>query len=39
LLIVLCLAGAGYGAVWALSIFAPEPSEIVKPVTSDRLNN
>ena len=39
LLILACLAGAGYGAVWALASFPPEPAEIVKPLSNDRINN
>jgi hypothetical protein len=38
LLIILgCLAGAVYGAVWALSTYPPEQNEIVKELPSDKL--
>ena len=33
LLIVACLGGAGYGAVWWLANTPPEKTEIVKPVS------
>ena len=34
LLIVACLGGAGYGAVWALANNPPEKTEIVKPLSN-----
>jgi hypothetical protein len=37
LLILACLVGAVYGAVWALANFPPEPAEIVKALPSERL--
>ncbi len=38
LLIILgCLAGAVYGAVWALSTYPPEQNEIVKELPSEKL--
>jgi hypothetical protein len=38
-LIVACLAGAAYGAVWALANFPPTPGEVVKPLSNDLLRN
>ncbi len=35
LLILACLAGLAYGAVWALAHFPPTPGEIVKPLPHD----
>ena len=32
LLIIACLAGAVYGAVWALSNYPPEQTQIVRPL-------
>ncbi len=37
LLIIACLAGAVYGAMWALAQFPPTASEIVKPLSHDVL--
>ncbi len=37
LLVLLCLGGAVYGGVWALSHFPPEQAEIVKPLSSEKL--
>jgi hypothetical protein len=37
LIIIACLAGAVYGAVWGLSTFPPEQTEIVKPLAHDKL--
>ncbi len=37
LLVVLCLGGAVYGGAWALAHFPPEQSEIVKPLSSEKL--
>jgi hypothetical protein len=37
LLILACLAGAVYGAVWGLASFPPEPSEIVKQLPHEKL--
>ena len=34
-LIVACLAGAVYGAMWALAQFPPTTGEIVKPLSND----
>ncbi len=39
LLIVLCLAGAGYGAVWALANFPPEQQEVVKQLSNGVFEN
>lgn len=37
LLVVGCLAGAVYGSAWALSHFPPEQSEVVKPLSAEKL--
>ncbi len=37
LLVIGCLAGAIYGGVWALANFPPEQTEIVKPISSEKL--
>jgi len=37
LLVLMVLGGAIYGGVWALSHFPPEQSEIVKPLSSEKL--
>ncbi len=37
LLVLVCLGGAVYGGVWALANFPPEQTEIVKPLSSERL--
>ena len=34
-LILACLAGLAYGAIWALSQFPPQQGEIVKPLPHD----
>jgi hypothetical protein len=39
LLILACLAGAAYGAVWALASFPPPQGEIVKPLSHDAFRN
>ncbi|MGB7204584.1 MAG: hypothetical protein WBD37_03815 [Anderseniella sp.] len=39
LLILLCLAGAGYGAVWGLANFPPEQREVVKKLSDGVFNN
>jgi hypothetical protein len=39
LLIVLVLAGAVYGAMWALASFPPEQTQIVKPISHEALRN
>ena len=39
LLIVLCLAGAGYGAVWGLANFPPEQQEVVKQLSNGVFEN
>ena len=37
LLIITCLAGIGYGAMWALAHFPPEQTEIVKALPHGKL--
>jgi hypothetical protein len=37
LLIIACLAGAVYGAAWALANYPPEQTEIVRPLPHERL--
>jgi hypothetical protein len=39
LLIVAVLAGAVYGAIWALASFPPEQTQIVKPISHEALRN
>jgi hypothetical protein len=39
LLIVLCLAGAGYGAVWGLANFPPEQQQVVKQLSNGVFEN
>ncbi len=39
LLIVLCLAGAGYGIVWGLANFPPEQTEVVKQLSNGVFDN
>jgi len=34
-LILACLAGLAYGAIWALAQFPPKQGEIVKPLPHD----
>ena len=38
-LIIAILAGAVFGAIWALANFPPEQVEIVKPVSHEALRN
>lgn len=38
-IVVACLAGAVYGGAWALSHFPPEQTEIVKPLSSEKLRS
>jgi hypothetical protein len=37
LLVLACLGSAVYGGVWALANFPPEQTEIVKPLSAERL--
>ncbi len=37
LFVVLILGGAAYGAVWGLSHFPPEQTDIVKPLPHEKL--
>ena len=37
LLVLGCLGGAIYGGAWALAHFPPEQTEIVKPLSSEKL--
>ena len=37
LLIIACLAGAVYGAVWALSNYPPEQTQIVRPLPHEKI--
>jgi hypothetical protein len=37
LLIVACLAGAVFGGAWVLAHVPPEQTEIVKPLSNDKL--
>ncbi len=39
LIILLVLGGAVYGGAWYMANFPPEPGQIEKPVTNDRLRN
>ncbi|MFW6076305.1 MAG: histidine kinase [Hyphomicrobiales bacterium] len=39
LLIIAVLAGAVFGAVWALANFPPEQTEITKPISHEALRN
>ena len=39
LLIIVVLAGAVFGAMWALANFPPEQTEIVKPISHEALRN
>ena len=38
-LIIAVLAGAVFGAVWALANFPPEQIEITKPISHEALRN
>jgi hypothetical protein len=35
LLILACLAGLGYAAMWALANYPPKPTVITKPLSND----
>lgn len=37
LLAILILGGAVYGGAWALAHFPPEPSEVVKPMSNEKI--
>ena len=37
ILVLLIIAGAVYGGAWALAHFPPEQTEIVKPLSSEKL--
>ena len=37
LLVILCLGGAIYGGAWALAHFPPEQSDIVKPLSNEKI--
>lgn len=37
LLVILFVGGAVYGGAWALAHFPPEQTEIVKPLSSEKL--
>jgi hypothetical protein len=37
LLVILCLGGAIYGGAWALAHFPPEQTEVVKPLSTEKL--
>lgn len=37
LLVVGLIAGLGYGGVLALATFPPEPSEVIRPLSHDKL--
>jgi hypothetical protein len=37
LLIIACLAGAVYGAVWALANYPPEQTQIVRPLPHEKI--
>jgi len=39
LLIMLCLAGAGYGVVWGMANFPPQEQEVVKRLPNGVFNN
>ncbi len=39
LLVLAILGAAGFGAVWYLANFTPEPAQVVKPLPNDRLSN
>ena len=39
LLILACLGGLGYGAVWALASFPPQPKVIVKPLSNEAFRH
>lgn len=37
ILVLLLIGGAIYGGAWALAHFPPEQTEIVKPLSSEKL--
>jgi hypothetical protein len=37
ILVVVCIAGAAFGAVWGLATFPPEQSEMVRALPHDKL--
>jgi hypothetical protein len=37
IVVVLCLGGAIYGGAWALAHFPPEQTEVVRPLSPERL--
>jgi hypothetical protein len=37
ILVVVAIAGAGFGAVWALAHFPPEQAEILKSLPHDKI--
>jgi hypothetical protein len=37
ILVVGCIAGAAYAAVWGLASFPPEQSEVVRALPHDKL--
>lgn len=37
LLVIICLGSAIYGGAWALAHFPPEPTEIVKPLSNEKI--
>jgi hypothetical protein len=37
ILVVGCIAGAAYGAVWGLATFPPEQTEVVRALPHDKL--
>ena len=39
LLIVLCLAGAGYGLVWGLANYPPDQKEVIKQLSNGVFKN
>jgi hypothetical protein len=36
-IVLLCLGGAIYGGAWALAHFPPEQTEIVRPLSDEKL--
>jgi hypothetical protein len=36
-LVVSCIVGAAYGAVWGLATFPPEQAEVVRALPHDKL--
>jgi hypothetical protein len=37
LLVIACLVGAVYAGAWSLAHFPPEQTEIVKPLSNEKL--